>query len=108
MTEQVGQGGREQLLAEGRRLATFAARIRRDLDDPTGAILNPHPYLAALRAVLDLHPPRQVGTLTPWHLECVGCSMRHVTSMEWPCKTVLVIARELGVPVQDGDASGHD
>lgn len=97
---------REQLLAESERLQDLFARVRADLDDPVGAILNPHPYLAALRAVLDLHPPRQVGSLTPWHLECDGCSMRHVTSVDWPCKNVLAVARELGITVEGGEQHG--
>lgn len=94
---------REPLLAEAARKHDVVARVRHDLDDPVGAILNPHPYRAALRAVLDLHPPQQAGTLTPWNLRCAGCSMEGVTSIDWPCKNVLAIARELGIE-ETGDA----
>lgn len=57
----------------------------------------------AIRAVLDLHQPKQQGTLTPWHVRCVECSMQEVTWINYPCPTVQAIATCLGVETKEDD-----
>lgn len=54
---------------------------------------------AALRAVLDIHAPfMRYPDTQPEYVRCSGCSFPNVTSIEWPCATVRVIAAHLGVP----------
>lgn len=55
----------------------------------------------ALRAVVELHAPREdrIGTRLA-RLECQGCDVGGGYDWEypsWPCSTIQVIARELGV-----------
>jgi hypothetical protein len=75
-------------------VADLETEIRQRLDAHAQdeAFLRHAEAVAALRAVLDIHKPVDRGTGP----QCVGCAT-HVTFTDWPCRTVLAVARELGV-----------
>ena len=63
-----------------------------DLADTAGYLTD------TIRAVLDLHQPERKST-HPNYLDtrCTACSMREVTSIDYPCPTVGAIADKLGI-----------
>lgn len=84
------------MLRVGCAVTTLDNQIRERLDgrwDEDDAIA----AFEALRAVLDLHQAKRKGT-HPLYLavECASCSS-HVTTVEWPCTTLLAIASALGI-----------
>jgi hypothetical protein len=63
--------------------------------------LDPNSWLAALRAVVELHAPvfNFEGSQIP---NCRGCDKpRTARRPPWPCRTVQAIARELGIEATD-------
>jgi hypothetical protein len=119
---------------------SLADEIRARLDDPIDVALNGTPYVDAIRAVLDEHPPRRIydecghthtegepGTVTVdevgvvceagyQYTICRGCcctddweqtgwcGAEHRRDLLpcWPCTTVRVTARALGVETPAG------
>lgn len=55
----------------------------------------------AVQAVLDLHAP-EAHPLALNDVRCKGCAT-HVTFAQWPCATVQVMARALGLPSSSVD-----
>jgi hypothetical protein len=65
---------------------------------------DPHRLLTlgkAVRAVVELHAPVEDSYLASRWLDCRGCDSRGEHA-DWPCRTVLAIARELGIEAGEG------
>ena len=87
-------------ITEDGHLADFEAYLAkaREFDPADG----PKPFeqmRAALLAILDLHKPHPVNDRPPYCDQCVG---GYEGVEEWPCPTVRLIAKQLGIEVDGG------